>query len=48
MKKTIFIENFVYTSHFTLLCLKKIKLMKISQYRENKVKVRKTCYFSRF
>ncbi|MPC82893.1 hypothetical protein E2C01_077580 [Portunus trituberculatus] len=48
MKKSTLIENFVYLSHFRLFRFKTIKLMKTSQYRETKVKVTKTCYFSSF
>ena len=48
VRKTISLEIFVYSSHFTLLCFKTIKLMKKSQYRESKVKLRNTCYFNSF
>ena len=44
MKKTIYVENFVYSSHFTLLCHKTKKLMKTSQQRENKVEEKKVLF----
>ncbi|MPD02308.1 hypothetical protein E2C01_097884 [Portunus trituberculatus] len=38
----------VYKVFYFFFCFKSVKLMKTSQYKEIKVKVTKTCYFSSF